>query len=238
MDNHKVIYSNFEKTAIMEVHLMKVIAINGSPRKNKNTAILLNKALEGAASQGTETELIHLYDINYKGCVSCFACKMKNSKSYGKCALNDDLSSILEKAANADAIIFGSPIYFGSVTGAMRSFLERFMFQYLVYDTDYSSLFGKKVSTGFIYTMNVTDERMKDLGYEQGFKSSEMTMKRLFGSSESLISNDTYQFDDYSKYVVTVFDEKKKAKVREEQFPKDCQNAFDMGIRFVKQSSV
>ncbi|XWX63056.1 flavodoxin family protein [Desulfitobacterium sp. AusDCA] len=48
---------------------MKVIAINGSPRKNKNTATLLNKALEGA-----ETELIHLYDLNYKGCVSCFAC--------------------------------------------------------------------------------------------------------------------------------------------------------------------
>lgn len=66
----------------MEVELMKIIAINGSPRKNRNTATLLNKALEGAASQGAETELIHLYDLNYKGCVSCFACKIKNGKSY------------------------------------------------------------------------------------------------------------------------------------------------------------
>jgi multimeric flavodoxin WrbA len=217
---------------------MKVLAINGSPRKDKNTAILLNKALEGAASQGAEIELIHLYDQNYKGCVSCFACKMKSGKSYGKCALKDDLTPILEKAANADAIILGSPIYFASVTGAMRSFLERFMFQYLVYDTDYSSLFGKKISTGFIYTMNVTNERMKDIGYEQSFKSSEMVMKNLFGSSESLIVNDTYQFDDYSKYVVTAFDEKEKAKVRKEQFPKDCQKAFDMGVRFAKQASI
>ena len=217
---------------------MKVLAINGSPRKNKNTAILLNKALEGAASQGAETELIHLYDLNYKGCISCFSCKLKNGKSYGKCALKDNLTPILEKAANANAIILGSPIYFASVTGAMRSFLERFMFQYLVYDTDYSSLFGKKISTGFIYTMNVTNERMKDLGYEQNFKDSEMAMRRLFGSFESLIVNDTYQFDDYSKYVVTAFDEKEKAKVRDEQFPVDCQKAFDMGVRLTKQATI
>ena len=217
---------------------MKVIAINGSPRKNKNTATLLNKALEGAASQGAETKIIHLYDQNYKGCVSCFACKMKNGKSYGKCGFKDDLTPIIEKATNADAIILGSPIYFESVTGAMRSFLERFMFPYSVYAPGYPSLFGRKMQTGFIYTMNITNEQMKDLGYEQGLKSSEMAMKRIFGSFESLIVNDTYQFDDYSKYVVTVFDEKKKAKVRKEQFPKDCQSAFDMGVRFAKQTNL
>lgn len=217
---------------------MKIIAINGGPRKNKNTATLLNKALEGAASQGAETEIIHLYDQNYKGCISCFACKMKNGKSYGKCGFKDDLTPIIEKVANADAIILGSPIYFESVTGVMRSFLERFMFPYSIYAPGYPSLFGRKIQTGFIYTMNITNEQMKDLGYKQGLKSSEMAMKRLFGSFESLIVNDTYQFDDYSKYVVTVFDEKKKAKVRKEQFPKDCQAAFDMGVRFAKQADL
>ncbi|HEY8889015.1 MAG TPA: flavodoxin family protein [Clostridium sp.] len=214
---------------------MKLIAINGSPRKDKNTATLLKRALEGATSQGAETELIHLYDQNYKGCISCFACKIKNGKSYGKCAVKDDLTLILEKVANADAIILGSPIYFGAVTGGMRSFIERFMFPYLVYDKSYSSLFGRKIPTGFIYTMNVTDKKMKDVGYEQSLKFVENSMERLFGSFESLIVNDTYQFDDYSKYVVTSFDEKKKSQVREEQFPKDCKNAFDMGVRFVKQ---
>lgn len=49
-----------------------------------------------------------------------------------------------------------------------------------------------------------------------------MVMKRLFGYSESLIVNDTYHFDDYSKYVVTAFNEKEKSKIRKEQFPKDC----------------
>jgi len=215
---------------------MKLIAINGSPRKNENTATLLNKALEGAASQGAETELIHLFDQDYKGCISCFACKLKNGKSYGKCAVIDELTPILEKVANADAIILGSPIYFGAVTGSMRSFIERFMFPYLVYDKSYSSLFGRKIPTGFIYTMNVTKEQMKAAGYDQSLKFVENSMERLFGSFESLIVNDTYQFNDYSKYVVTAFDEKKKAKVREDQFPKECKNAFDMGVSFVKQS--
>ena len=60
---------------------MKVLGFNGSPRKNWNTAMLLEKALEGAASEGAETELIHLYELNYKGCISCFACKTREAVS-------------------------------------------------------------------------------------------------------------------------------------------------------------
>lgn len=216
---------------------MNVIAINGSPRKNKNTATLLTKALEGASSCGAETELIHLYDKNYKGCVSCFACKLKNGKSYGKCALRDDLTPILEKVSNADAIILGSPIYLHSITSAMRGFLERLIFQYLVYDTNHTSLFQRKISVGFIYTMNVTNKQFK-AEYEDDLKSMQAYIEKTFGSFESLIVNDTYQFDDYSKYVASLFDEKKKRKIKEEEFPKDCQNAFDMGMRFVKQANI
>ena len=54
---------------------MKVIAVNGSPRKTWNTATLLQKALDGAKSVDADTELVHLYDLNFKGCTSCFACK-------------------------------------------------------------------------------------------------------------------------------------------------------------------
>jgi multimeric flavodoxin WrbA len=70
---------------------MKILAVNGSPRKKWNTAILLNKALEGAESQGAETALIHLYDLNFKGCTSCFACKMKDGNSFGRCAVRDEV---------------------------------------------------------------------------------------------------------------------------------------------------
>ncbi len=214
---------------------MKVLAINGSPRKKGNTAVLLNQTLQGATSIGAEVELINLYDYNYKGCISCFACKLKDGKSFGKCAVNDDLKPILEKVEAADALVFGSPIYLGMVTGEMRSFLERLIFQYLVYDKNYSNLLEKKISTGFIYTMNVRQDYLAQLGYEQNFKSMEMTLKRTFGEAESLCVTDTYQFDDYSKYETSAFNEEEKARRRKEVFPEDCKKAFDMGVRFAKR---
>ncbi len=215
---------------------MKIVAVNGSPRKNASTAILLEKALEGAASLGAETELIHLYDLDYKGCVSCFACKLKGGKSYGKCAYRDELSPVLKNIETADGLILGSPIYFKSVTGQMRSFMERLMFPYQTYLTGYKSLFERKLPTGFIYTMNVTADRMEQMGYSEVMEPGEGVLARLFGSCEHLIVNNTYQFDDYSKYAVTVFDEREKAKVREKEFPVDCDKAFDLGARLTQQA--
>ena len=217
---------------------MKVIAFNGSPRKKWNTATLLNKALEGAESQGAETELIHLYDLNYKGCLSCFACKTKGGKSYGKCAANDDLTPILKKIEQADAIILGSPIYFGTVSGEMRSFMERLMFPYITYTDPYKSLFPKKINVGFIYTGNVTEERMKESPANGLRGLNEMTLKMTFGALETLFSFDTYQFEDYSKVVADRFDPKEKAKRRKEVFPNDCKKAYDMGARFAKNNII
>jgi multimeric flavodoxin WrbA len=214
---------------------MKVVAINGSPRKKWNTATLLNKALEGAISQGAETEITHLYDLNFKGCISCFACKTRGGKSYGKCATKDELTPALEIIEESDAIILGSPIYLGAVTGEMRSFMERLIFPYLTYD-DTPTLFPKKINTGFIYTMGITDDQLKERAYyDHHFNLNEMLLKIIFGASESLLSTDTYQFDDYSKVVATIFDPEKKAKRRKEVFPKDCEKAYEMGVRFAKE---
>jgi len=229
-----------EKNSVLvskkEVHYMKIMAFNGSPRENKNTATLLEHALKGAESQGAETELIHLYDLDYKGCISCFACKRINGSSYGTCAMKDDLTPVLQKIDEADALIFGSPIYFAGMTGEMRSFLERLLFQYLVYDKERSTLFKRKISTGLIYTMNVNQSLMEQIGYEQNLKVMEMVLNRIFGVSESLFVTDTYQFDDYSKYVSTAFNAEEKAKRHLEEFPKDCEKAFEMGVRFAQQS--
>jgi multimeric flavodoxin WrbA len=217
---------------------MKVVALNGSPRKKWNTATLLKHALDGAASKGAETELIHLYDYNFKGCISCFACKLKGGKSYGKCAVNDDLKTILNKVHDADAIILGSPIYFGMPTGVIRSFIERLLFQYHTYDTNYSFLFKRSISTGLIYTMNVDQSLLEAIGYDRIFMGTEMTFKRCFGASETLMATDTYQFDDYSKYETSAFNEAKKALRRREVFPEDCRKAFDMGVRFAGKCSI
>jgi multimeric flavodoxin WrbA len=151
---------------------MKVIAINGSPRKKWNTATLLEKALEGAASEGAETEIIHLYDLNFKGCISCFACKLKDGKSYGKCAVEDDLTPVLEKLENTDAVILGSPIYLGNSTGEMRSFMERYVFPYLVYSNNIPSLYPKNTPVGFIYTMGIKEEYFDMFGLRKTIELS------------------------------------------------------------------
>ncbi|HEY3421315.1 MAG TPA: flavodoxin family protein [Methanomassiliicoccales archaeon] len=213
---------------------MKVLAINGSPRKNGNTAMLLEKALEGARAEGAETEIIHLYDLDFKGCISCFACKRIGGRSYGRCAVKDGLTSLLEKIPAVDAVIFGSPIYLGNVTGEMKSFLERLIFPYLVYDKERTMLFPKKRRNGWIYTMNIPESSLKDSGYEQLFLNTNRLMTWALGPSETLIVTDTYQFDDYSKYVNSMFDPELKAKRRKDVFPEDCAKAFQMGSRLAK----
>ena len=214
--------------------MVKVLSINGGPRKNWNTDTLLQKALEGAKSVGAQTEAVHLYDLNFKGCTSCFACKRKNSKYVGHCAMRDDLSGVLEKVLEANVLLLGSPIYFGNVTGLMRSFLERLLFSNLSYNEGHRSVYPGKLSSGFIYTMNVPEEFLQRVNYEALFEQTKNTLQLLNGTSEYLISADTYQFDDYSKYDASMFNEKHKSQVKAEQFPLDCQKAFAMGARLAR----
>ncbi len=210
---------------------MTIYAINGSPRKTKNTATLLRRALDGArnARPGVATELIHLYDLEYKSCLSCFQCKRLGGQSHGRCAINDALTPVLDKLAAADGIIFGSPIYFGGITGKLHSFLERFLFQYFVYDKDYSSLAPKKMPTAFIYTMNVTKEQMAALGYKESLKFKENFLEKMLSTPRIMYAWNTYQFDDYSKYKMEAFSEADKAAYRNHQFPLDCRQAEDLG---------
>src|SRR5208283_5032606 len=144
---------------------MMLIGVNGSPRKTWNSATLLSKALEGAASRGAQTELVHLYDLSFHGCISCFACKTIGGKSYGRCAVKDDLTPVYKKIEEADAFILGSPIYFGTVTGEMKSFMERLMFPFTAYTDPYQAIFPRKIHTGLIYTMNIKEEELKEWGY-------------------------------------------------------------------------
>ncbi len=227
---------------------MKLIAFNGSPRKKWNTATLLRHAMEGAESEGAKTKLYNLYDLDYRGCTSCFACKRIGGKSYGHCPVKDDLKPIFREVEKADALLIGSPIYFGITTGETRSFLERLMFQYSAYDPERSTLFGRKIRTGFIYTAGATDEMVRKMGFDRNAKGTEMSMQRIFGSCESFFVTDTCHFDDYAKYVSTRslqvflqhpekyhgFNPGEKKKHREEEFPIDCEKAHEFGARLVR----
>lgn len=216
---------------------MRVLAFNGSPRKGCNTEKLLQKALEGARSVGAETELIQLYDQEFKGCVSCLACKRKNSTTNGLCAYRDALTPILKKAQQADALIVGSPVYYDYPTAQTRAFLERLMFPLDPYMVDENGkrirYLNKMVPTAIVYTMNCPEWLMEQIHYPTILGANEKAMDRLFGYCETLNSCDTFQYTDYAKYDCNLFDADKKAIQRDTQFPIDLENAFELGKRLV-----
>lgn len=220
---------------------MKVLLINGGPRKNWSTFKMLEKAADGAKDAGAEIEFINLYDISYKGCISCLACKMKNSKTEGVCAVRDDLRPILEKAHDADAIIIGSPIYFSDTTGLSRAFMERLMYPVLSYNPKIDengnpemSLLDRTIPTAMIYTMGSTEEA--GALYSHMIEDNKNFLQMLFGYSEALCSYDTYMLNDYSRYDIADGVEERRAKQRDEQFPKDLQNAYDLGKRLAEMA--
>ena len=215
--------------------MKKIYAVNGSPRKNGNTAQLLQKALEGAASAGAEVKLIQLADLDFGGCRSCFACKKLANPSPG-CVLKDDLAETLKELLHADGIIMGSPIYFGAETGLYRNFLERLFFPMLRYTNPPSSRAEKRIDFGFIYTMNVPENVMDEYGYRTYLESTNKFSQMIFGSENvyTLYACDTHQFDDYSKYECTLFDATHKDEMRKTQFVSDLAKAFEMGRKLAE----
>lgn len=218
--------------------MKKIYAINGSPRKNKNTATLLDKVLEGAkkADPDVLAERIDLYSLKYTGCRSCFACKRKDGASYGKCAVRDDLYDVLEKLRDADAVVFGSPIYYRTIKGQLHAFYERFFFPYMQYKHGYPNLVQKKIPTACIYTMNVKEDEMLRDGYREYMGLFEIFLENYFQKPLILHSFNTYQFDDYGKYVCEVFSPEEKAAWRDVHFPEDCKKAFAIGEELMIKS--
>lgn len=216
---------------------MKVIAINGSPRKNGNTAEMLKSALEGARQNGAETKIYNLYDLKFTGCVSCFTCK-KKGRGYGNglCIIKDDLHDVLENVLSCDALLVGSPIYFSDVTGKTRSFLERLLFPINSYDKEKRELLDGSIPSMFIYTMNVTVELYESMGYKaMAEKNQDIVSRLLKAESKILLSCDTYQFKDYDKYHSSRFSAEEKEKVRTEQFPLDLKAAFEAGKQLAER---
>lgn len=206
---------------------MKIIILNSSPRKNGNTTKLCDAFCEGAAATATSPEIttIFLNELNFKGCQSCFACKLRGSKRYGRCSLNDELTSVLTAVSEADCIVVASPIYLMDVNSSAKALLERLCFSLGSYEAGYRSLATKQVDVVTIYTMNAT----KEFAPVKAMDNVDMFLGHIFSTPHRLCSYDTYQFSDYSKYVTDVFNEAEKAKQKENEFPKDLQKAYTLG---------
>lgn len=127
-NSHGVFFNKFydldeSPSAIKGDLTMKVIAFNGSARKNGNTAILLNQVLKPLQQAGVETELLQLAGKKIQGCKACYQCYEKKNR---QCAVTDDvLNECIEKMITADGIILGSPTYFADISPEMKSLIDR-----------------------------------------------------------------------------------------------------------------
>ena len=112
----------------------KVLLINGSPRANGCTARALKEIADTLHGEGIETELIQVGNLNLRGCVACGFCG-KN----GRCVVNDKVNGVAPLFEQADGLIVGSPVYYGSPNGTLLSFLDRLF---------YSTSFSKQMKIG------------------------------------------------------------------------------------------
>lgn len=102
---------------------MKILAINGSARKDGNTSRLIGTVLDTLRSEGFETEQVQLAGKIIKGCIACDQCARNKDR---KCVINDDIvNDLVEKMAEADGIILGSPVYFANVTPEIKAVIDR-----------------------------------------------------------------------------------------------------------------
>ncbi len=218
---------------------MRAILINGGPRKGWNTEKALAKAAEGAAAAGAEVETIRLYDYEYRGCISCFACKIKNSRTNGLCAVRDALRPVLEKCHEADVVIVGTPVYYNYPTGMTRAFLERWLFpvgSYYHEDGKQKVYRDKVIPTGMIYTMNCPRDLMENWNYPAILSDTANIMGQIMGHNELLYICNTYQFADYDRYEFNLFDEAEKRAYRDAHFEEDLQAAYELGRRLVERA--
>lgn len=113
---------------------MKILLINGSPKKEGNTYIALNEVQKTLEAEGIETELIHVGHKAIRGCIACNKCV-----ELGKCVMDDIVNEVATKFKEADGIVLGSPVYYASPNGTLLSFLDRLF---------YSTPFDKSMKVG------------------------------------------------------------------------------------------
>lgn len=113
---------------------MKVLMINGSPRKNGNTSIALAEMEKIFQEEGVETQVVQVGSQNIRGCIACLSCKQK-----GKCVFDDLVNETAPKFEAADGLVIASPVYYASANGGLISFIDRLF---------YSTLFDKAMKVG------------------------------------------------------------------------------------------
>lgn len=111
--------------------MKKVIIISSTPRRGGNSEILANEFARGAIDAGNRVETINLRDYHLNYCVACYSCTVS-----GKCIIGDGMNEIAEKLIDADVIVFATPVYFYSMSGQLKVFIDRLMPTYTKIKSD------------------------------------------------------------------------------------------------------
>lgn len=211
--------------------MKKILIIDGGPRRDMNTAAMIAAFAEGVHEGGGEAKIVRLYDINYKGCRSCMKCKLKGHQST-TCQLHDGLTDTLKECSDADGLVLASPIYYGEMTGMMRSYWERLTFPWL----DYAKgilIAPKKMPLVFIYTMNgspANGEKLRHSSLRNVETITTMALSHELGrEAEVVIANNTMQVKDYSRYSFAEGAAEAKREWRDQHWEEDLQKAFAAG---------
>lgn len=125
---------NTIRTHTHDKDIMKILLINGSPKREGNTFIALNEVAKTLEAEGIEAEIIHVGHKDVHGCIACNKCREQ-----GKCVFDDIVNEVNKKFETADGIIVGSPVYYASPAGTLLSFMDRLF---------YSATFDKSMKVG------------------------------------------------------------------------------------------
>ena len=207
--------------------MKKIYALNASPRKGWNCDQILDSFIEGVRETATELEIekVQLYDLDYKGCRSCFACQMKKTEQ-GHCLFRDGATELIRGIKSGDGLVFAAPVYYFDVPSQMRAILERLFYPG---DADH------EIPVTAIYTMNQPEEvanrvfkkRLEDISFffRQEFKTE----------PEQLYVYNTLHWRNPERYSFPMEWYEQKQRRHDEQFPQDLRAAKEAGVRFAQK---
>ncbi len=217
--------------------MKKIFIVNGSARKDGNTAQLCKAFEEGVKSQSKEIEVkaINVFDYTFSGCKGCLTCKMPAGKNYGKCIISDSIKDLLLEIQEADGIILGSPIYFGDMSAQLKAFSERLLYPSFTYKKSFLTIAPKRLKMAIAYTMNATQEGLIERKYPELLGTLHNFYKMVYTEPQIYYSCGTYMVDNFPKYDIEMFEEKDRLAHKEKQFPLDCKAVFEMGVNMAKE---
>ncbi len=207
---------------------MKTIyALNGSPRKGWTSEELLDSFIRGVRETDPEIDVkkVHLYDLDYKGCRSCYACKLKSTEN-GQCLFRDGATDLLRAIKTADGFAFATPIYYYDVPSQMRAILERLF---------YPAEMERELPVAALYSCADAKEAADELFRRHVDDISLFFRNRFHTEADVVFSANSIYYRDPEKYIFPSASYPDRVAYRDTHFPLDLQRAYEAGVRMAEK---